>query len=104
MAVLHYSDKASRDLAQIWQHYRETADIDVANDNIRKIRTKLERTLGRLPRSGRLRPEFGPGVRSYPVLLYIVFYVADERGLYILGVLHGHRDIRAPLMSLLTAV
>jgi toxin ParE1/3/4 len=103
MAVFHYSRKASRDLAQIWQYYLETGGIDVAHDMILKIRNTIQRTLGRFPRSGRLRTEFGPGVRSYPVPPYVVFYVTGERGMYVLRLLHGHRDIRAPLMSLLTA-
>ena len=104
MTRIRYANRARLDLAEIHLYHEEYAGVDVARDNVAKIRATIRHTLRIFPRSGRLRPEFGEHVRSYPVLAYVVFYAIDPRGVRILRILHGHRDIRAPLMSLLTAV
>jgi len=43
------------------------------------------------PRIGRLRPEFGVGVRSFTVENYVIYYRHD-RDVLIARVLHGRRD------------
>jgi len=44
------------------------------------------------PELGRLRPEYGSGVRSYRVRQHIVVYRADDAELRIARVLHESRD------------
>ena len=44
---------------------------------------------------GRARNEPAPGVRSFPVGRYVVFYVPLDDGIDVVRVLHGARDIDA---------
>ncbi|MBV8151564.1 MAG: type II toxin-antitoxin system RelE/ParE family toxin [Candidatus Eremiobacteraeota bacterium] len=104
MATVRFSDGASNDLVQIWGYYAAAGTTESASAVISRIRATIRQTLGRFPRSGRLRPEFGEDVRSYPILPYVVFYTVEKRAVRIIRILHGHRDIRAPLVSLFIAV
>jgi len=45
------------------------------------------------PQIGRLRPEFAPNMRSFPVDRYVIFYFPTKRGIEIARVLHGARDL-----------
>ena len=47
--------------------------------------------LAEQPGIGRLRPEFGAGVRSFVVESYVIYYRRD-RDVLIARVLHGRRD------------
>jgi plasmid stabilization system protein ParE len=47
--------------------------------------------LAEQPRMGRLRPEFGEGVRSFAVESYVSYY-RHEGDVLIARVLHGRRD------------
>ena len=47
--------------------------------------------LGEQPRMGRLRPEFGEGVRSFAVENYVIYY-RHEGHVLVARVLHGRRD------------
>jgi len=44
---------------------------------------------------GRARPELGHGLRSFVVGQYVVFYRPSTKGIEIVRVLHGARDIGA---------
>jgi len=57
---------------------------------------KLERecqNLADMPGMGRRREELAPGLRSFPVGAYIIFYRSIEDGVQIVRVLHGALDI-----------
>jgi toxin ParE1/3/4 len=101
---IEYEPEAISDLAQIWEWLAERSSLQSAD----RFRVRFEETLKRIVakhyRAGRLRPELGEGIRSYPFPPYVVFYRVAGRSVQVLRVLHGHRDIREPLMSLLTAV
>jgi toxin ParE1/3/4 len=59
---------------------------------------KLDATmimLGRRPQAGRLREEFGVGVRSFPSGSYIIVYREVKPGVEGLRVLHAARDIES---------
>lgn len=99
-----YDAQAANDLEQIERHYAERADAAIAEKFTERITSTLERLITQNPSAGRLRPELGPKVRSFPVLPYVVFYRIEGRRVYVLRIIHGHRDIRPPLASLLTAV
>ena len=47
-----------------------------------------------MPGMGRARPEFGTGVRSFPVSPFLIFYRESETGVDIIRVLSGRRDLR----------
>lgn len=45
------------------------------------------------PLLGRLRPEFGEGLRSFPVGSYLVFYIPATDGIDVARVIYGGRDL-----------
>jgi len=51
-----------------------------------------------------LRDDLEAGVRALPVLPYLVFYIVEAKRVYAIRVLHGSREIKPPLASLLLAV
>jgi toxin ParE1/3/4 len=98
------ADEAISDLESIWDHYAEHASLRVADEVLQRIHAIVVRTVAQRPRAGGLRLELGDQIYSFPVIPYVVFYEVDGRRIRILRILHGHRDIREPLMSLLAAV
>ena len=84
--------KASDDLAEIWAY--------IARDSPRQadamaVRFDKEfRLLARYPELGRSRPELLPALHSLPVGRYVVFYLPRPRGIEVVRVLHGARDLR----------
>jgi toxin ParE1/3/4 len=42
---------------------------------------------------GRSRPELATGLRSFPVGRYVIFYVPLSKGVEIVRVFHGARDV-----------
>lgn len=101
---VEYSMQAVDDLWHMEQHYAERASSEVAKALVQRITSTLERLIARHPRTGRVRPELGPETRSFPVLPYVVFYRIAPGRIFVERILHGHRDIRSPLASLLLAV
>jgi toxin ParE1/3/4 len=45
------------------------------------------------PFVGRLRPEFGQGVRSFPVGNYLIFYTPSRDGIDVARVIYGGHDL-----------
>ncbi len=101
---VRYATLARQDLARIWRDCAERSGIDLAEVLIDRIHDTLRKTLAIFPNAGRSRREFGADIRSFPIVPYVAFCRADDRGVEILRVLHGHRDISEPLLSLLIAV
>jgi toxin ParE1/3/4 len=85
------SSIAETDLLDIW--------LFIAADNPGAADRTLDRIddacaqLARSPRIGIARPELGANVRSFPVGRYIIFYRPVPRGIEIIRVLSGYRDI-----------
>lgn len=94
---------ARRDLIDIWLYSALNSGEDRADETIRRILATLRKTIWRFPASGRLRPELGIGLRSFPILPYIVFYVTGKGHVTLVRILHGGRDMQKPLISLLLA-
>jgi toxin ParE1/3/4 len=101
---IDYSREAVDDLEQIERYYAERASVEIAQEFILRVRTTLQALIARNPRIGRLRPEFGVETRSFPVLPFVIFYRIVGQRVYVRRILHGHRDVRPPLASLLVAV
>jgi toxin ParE1/3/4 len=81
---------AEQDLEQIWNYVAENASPTTADRLIDAIIDRFE-LLAEQPRMGRLRPEFGPDVRSFTVENHVIYYRHDVE-ILIARVLHGQRD------------
>ena len=87
------SDLAEQDLQDTWLYVAADASVETADRLIDAIVQRFE-LLTDQPHMGRLRPEFGPNVRSFPVESHVIYYRVDDAVL-IARVLHGRRDQRA---------
>ena len=89
---MHYrlSALAEQDLDEIWSYVAEHASPTIADRLIDAIINRFE-LLAEQPRMGRLRLEFGAGLRSFSVENHVIYYRYDGDVL-IARVLHGRRD------------
>ena len=81
---------AEQDLEEIWSSVAADASATTADRLIDAIIDRFE-LLTEQPRMGRLRPEFGEGVRSLTVENHVIYY-RHEEDVLIARVLHGRRD------------
>lgn len=81
---------AEQDLEEIGSYVAEDASPATADRLIDVLIDRFE-LLAEQPRMGRLRPEFGAGVRSFSVENHVIYYRHD-RDVLIARVLHGRRD------------
>jgi toxin ParE1/3/4 len=81
---------AERDLDEVWSYVAEEASPTTADRLIDDIIDRFD-LLAEQPRMGRARPEFGPGVRSFAVENYVIYY-RQEGDILIARILHGRRD------------
>lgn len=98
-----FARAAEDDLAHIWMFTYKEFGESRANDLLARLRSTFGKVIGTFGNAGRRRPEFGADVRSYPVVPYVLFYRISRGRVTVLRVLHGHRDLKAPLLSLLIA-
>jgi toxin ParE1/3/4 len=82
---------AEQDLADIWLTI-QPHNIDAANNLLRLI-DKTCALLADYPKIGRDRGNILPGLFSFPVGNYLIFYRIAPGGIEIARVLHGARDI-----------
>ncbi|MEK6406474.1 MAG: type II toxin-antitoxin system RelE/ParE family toxin [Acidobacteriota bacterium] len=76
------------------------ADDSPANaDRLLDSINKQCRTLARFPKMGRARNELGASLRSFPVGNYVIFYREISKGIEIIRVVHGARDIEGIISS-----
>ena len=89
---------ARDDLAEIWD--------TIADDSVERADTFIDRidatlhTLAEQPMLGRSRQELAPGLRSFPIGRYVIFYEPLPDGIAVVRVLHGARDIEPQLGDL----
>lgn len=102
--ICSYAEAAKHDRLQIWLDSAERFGELWADAYIDRLDGTLTSALGAFPNAGRARPEFGPDIRSFPVVPLVAFYRVRNRRIEIVRVLHTHRDLSAPLLSLLVAV
>jgi len=93
MPSLVVRPRALTDLAEIWAYIAEDSP-ERADAFADLLASKLE-ALARRPGMGRPRPELAADLRSFTVGRYVIFYLAISRGVEIVRVLHGSRDIEA---------
>jgi toxin ParE1/3/4 len=85
------SDQAKLDLEDIWL-YIASDNIEAADSLYNLIDIKIH-LLSESPRIGKNRSEIAEGILSFPIGNYIIFYQIIDKGVLILRVLHGKRDI-----------
>jgi toxin ParE1/3/4 len=91
MTIVVKRPLAELDLWEIWDYIADDS-LDRADDFLDRVEEKL-RSLARTPGMGRRREELLPGLQSFPVGNYVVFYRAIEDGIDVIRILHGSRDI-----------
>jgi toxin ParE1/3/4 len=91
MSRLRLSDHAKTDLGDAWLHIA----LDNSEAADRTLAALLERMdlLAQSPGLGRRRDELRPGLHSFPVGAYVIFYRKARRGIEIVRVLSGSRDL-----------
>ena len=97
MARLLFAPAAARDLAKISDDIATAAGERVALSFVGRLRRSLE-SLPEFPRMGRRRPSFGPGVRSWALTPYVVFYRQLGSDVEIIRVVHGRRRLTRSLL------
>jgi toxin ParE1/3/4 len=97
IAVIVLSPLAEDDLVEIW--CTVAVDDIRAADNLIDELHQVTRLLVSQPTMGRLRPEFGPDVRSFPHGNYLVLYRPATQGVGIARVVHGARDLASLQMA-----
>ena len=93
MLRIHKSPQAENDLDEIWWYIAQDNP-----DNADKLLDEIEETSRKLVRftdMGRNRDELYPGLKSFPVGKYLIFYLPSSGGIDIVRVLHGMMDIDA---------
>ncbi len=101
--IVAYSPAAQDDRLQIFIEGALRFDISSARTYQTQFDEALRSTLGVLPNAGRIRLEFGAGIRSFPIVPYVAFYRVSGRRIEIIRILHSHRDLKGDLLSLLIA-
>ena len=84
--------KALEDLAEIWAYISE--DSPRQADAFAAAIDREIRDLARRPLIGRARPELLTDLRSLPFGRYVIFYLPRKRGIEVVRVLHGARDLK----------
>ncbi|MET0652282.1 MAG: type II toxin-antitoxin system RelE/ParE family toxin [Hyphomicrobiaceae bacterium] len=97
MARLLFAPAAARDLTKISDDITAAAGERVALSFVGRLRRSIER-LTEFPRMGRRRPGFGPGVRSWTLTPYVVFYRQLDSDVEIVRILHGRRKLTRSLV------
>ena len=97
MSELLYRPEAETDLIEIWLYVTEEK-LAAADALIDSINDKCA-ALAASPLMGRVRDELIPGIRSFPVGNYVIFYQPIEGGIEVARVLHGARDIESILIG-----
>jgi toxin ParE1/3/4 len=93
MPRIERTSRAQVDLVQIWLYVAED-NIAAADRFIDAIERQLVR-LAEMPGMGRPRPELARELRSFPIKSHVIFYRRIERGIQVVRVLHGARDIES---------
>lgn len=92
-ARVRFLPAARADLHQIWDYIADD-DVEAAMRLVDLVEEKCA-LLARAPDIGRVRDELAPGLRSFPIGKYVIFYRRAKGGIEIVRVLSGWRDIPA---------
>jgi toxin ParE1/3/4 len=96
---LKLAREAIRDLDCTWLYVAQNSgSVETADRLVESIGSTFALLL-RAPEAGRLRAEFGSGVRAFPVSGYMVYYRRRGNCVEVLRVIHGMRDQGAAFRS-----
>jgi toxin ParE1/3/4 len=93
LSLVFKRPRANRDLWEIWDYIADDSP-DRADDLIATFDTKF-RILAGQPELGRRRDELSENLRSLAVGRYVIFYLPIPKGIEVVRVLHGARDMNA---------
>lgn len=91
MPLLLISPEAEQDLIDIWRHIAEDQPVN-ADRFLERLQEKAQK-LAEFTDMGVDRLELAPGIKSFPVERYVLFYRSNEHGIELVRVLHGSRDV-----------
>ena len=91
MLAIVLTPAAQSDLVDIWAYI--AADSSSQADRMISVIDSKFQSLSRQPGLGRQRDKLTPGLRSFPVGSYVIYYLQDSGSLLIVRVLHGARDV-----------
>ncbi|MEX0347153.1 MAG: type II toxin-antitoxin system RelE/ParE family toxin [Rhizobiaceae bacterium] len=86
------SQDADEDLQDIYLYSVENWGEDQARRYLDELFDLFDH-FGRNSEMGRLRPELGEGIRSFPHVSHIVYFMNWRSEIAILRVLHGSREV-----------
>ncbi len=84
------TDEAKDDVAGIWETIAAARDERTADRMNRRIFASC-RSKAQFPETGQLREEIAPGLRSFVVRPYVIFFRPDGESILVLRILHGRR-------------
>ena len=85
--------EAAQDITEIWEYV--AGDSQQAASRVRENILEAIRNLVAFPHSGHRRPDLTDRpVRFIRVRDYLVAYAPDEKPLWVIAVMHGHRSPR----------
>lgn len=97
MALPFIAPEVEIELADIWYYIaRESGNIEIANRIVDNITLRFF-LIAQSPHIGRKRDSLRPGLRSFPVNDYLIFYRVEDGTAIILHVVHGSRNLEALL-------
>ena len=92
------SKKAELELDEIFVYWAKRAGLEVADRLIDSIEDRFA-LISDYPVIGRICDDLAPGVRSFPVGNYLVYYRKRRGIIQILRILHGARDQASALKT-----
>jgi toxin ParE1/3/4 len=95
MAIVLRRPRAQDDIVEIWSYIADDSEAQ-ADAFVDRLDAKFQ-LLAQQPGLGRVREELSPGLRSFPVGRYVVFYEPISNGIAVVRVLHSARDIDAQM-------
>lgn len=98
MSSIRFSTEACRDIEEISGYIFELNPVAA-----HRFLDALDETCELLASHsmiGRLRPELGESLRSFPIGNYLVFYVPTRDGIDVFRVIYGGRDLPGAFHSL----
>jgi len=87
-----FSRFAGADLESIYHYIADNSGESAADKVVRDIEASLQR-LAEFPNAGRDRSDLLPGLRSYPVISYLVLYRIEDGRIVVVRIAHGSQDI-----------
>ena len=96
-----FSARAIRDLDAIGDYVAARSNEERAEWFLRSVDEKIL-LHANIPLGGQLRDALRPGMRSFPVGNYVVFYRPLKDGIRVLRILHASRDLERQNYSIAT--